>query len=122
MTNTTTRIEWTDTTWNPVTGCTKISAGCDHCYADSIATRFAGTPAFPNGFNPTLRPERLGDPLHWRQPRRVFVNSMSDLSGGVESGLVRLATLFSLVNTATRSAWRARQVSWTRAPVRGVSG
>jgi protein gp37 len=79
MTNTTTGIEWTDTTWNPVTGCTRVSAGCDHCYADTIATRFAGTPAFPNGFTPTLRPERLGDPLHWRQPRRVFVNSMSDL-------------------------------------------
>ncbi|GAA4718916.1 DUF5131 family protein [Phytohabitans rumicis] len=79
MTNTSTGIEWTDTTWNPVTGCTPVSAGCDHCYADAIATRFAGTPAFPNGFTLTLRPERLRDPLRWRRPRRVFVNSMSDL-------------------------------------------
>ncbi|MGN9913609.1 DUF5131 family protein [Phytohabitans sp. LJ34] len=79
MTNTSTRIEWTQTSWNPVTGCTRVSSGCDHCYADAIATRFAGTPAFPNGFTLTLRPERLTDPLRWRTPRRVFVNSMSDL-------------------------------------------
>lgn len=73
------KIEWTDRTWNPVTGCTKVSPGCDHCYADSIARRFAGTPAFPNGFDLTLRPERLADPLRWTKPSRVFVNSMSDL-------------------------------------------
>jgi protein gp37 len=74
-----TTIEWTDRTWNPVTGCTKVSPGCDHCYAEGIARRFAGTKAFPQGFDVTLRPERLGDPLKWRKPRRVFVNSMSDL-------------------------------------------
>lgn len=74
-----TKIEWTDRTWNPVTGCTKVSPGCDHCYADSIATRFAGTKAFPNGFDVTLRHDRLADPLRWRKPARVFVNSMSDL-------------------------------------------
>lgn len=74
-----TAIEWTDTTWNPVTGCDKVSPGCDHCYAEGIARRFAGGPGFPNGFDVTLRPERLGDPLKWRKPRRVFVNSMSDL-------------------------------------------
>ena len=74
-----TGIEWTDATWNPVTGCTKVSPGCDHCYADSIAHRFAGTPAYPNGFQVTLRPERLDQPLRWRRPRRIFVNSMSDL-------------------------------------------
>lgn len=74
-----TRIEWTDATWNPVTGCTKVSEGCDHCYAETIAHRFAGTPAYPNGFAVTLRPERLDQPLRWQRPRRIFVNSMSDL-------------------------------------------
>ena len=74
-----TSIEWTDVTWNPVTGCDKISPGCDHCYAEGIARRFAGTPAFPNGFQVTPRWERLDQPLKWRRPRMVFVNSMSDL-------------------------------------------
>ncbi len=74
-----TRIEWTDATWNPVTGCTKVSEGCDNCYAETIAHRFAGTPAYPNGFAVTLRPERLDQPLRWQRPRRIFVNSMSDL-------------------------------------------
>jgi protein gp37 len=74
-------IEWTDATWNPVTGCTKISAGCDHCYAERFSERFRGTPGHPfgAGFDLTLRPERLNQPLHWRQPRMIFVNSMSDL-------------------------------------------
>lgn len=74
-----TGIEWTDASWNPVTGCTKVSPGCDHCYAEGIAHRFAGTKAYPNGFGVTLRPERLDQPLRWRRPRRVFVNSMFDL-------------------------------------------
>ena len=73
------KIEWTDATWNPVTGCTKVSEGCDHCYAETIAHRFAGTAAYPNGFDVTLRPERLDQPLRWKRPRRIFVNSMSDL-------------------------------------------
>ncbi len=74
-------IEWTDATWNPVTGCTKISAGCDNCYAERFSERFRGTPGHPfeNGFDLTLRPDRLTQPLRWRQPRMVFVNSMSDL-------------------------------------------
>lgn len=77
----TTSIEWTDTTWNPVTGCTKISDGCDHCYAERFSERFRGTPGHPfeTGFDLTLRPERLNYPLRWRQPRMIFVNSMSDL-------------------------------------------
>ena len=74
-----TKIEWTDETWNPVTGCTKVSEGCDHCYAETIAHRFTGTKAYPNGFDVTLRPERLDQPLRWKRPRKVFVNSMSDL-------------------------------------------
>ncbi|WP_020580162.1 DUF5131 family protein [Actinopolymorpha alba] len=74
-----TKIEWTERTWNPVTGCTKVSSGCDHCYAETIATRFAGGKAFPRGFAVTLHPERLDQPLRWRKPATVFVNSMSDL-------------------------------------------
>jgi protein gp37 len=75
------KIEWTDATWNPVTGCTKVSPGCDHCYAETFAERWRGTPGhhFENGFDVTLRPERLEQPLHWKRPRRIFVNSMSDL-------------------------------------------
>jgi protein gp37 len=77
----TTEIEWTDATWNPVTGCTKITRGCDLCYAARFSERFRGVPRHPfgKGFDLTLRPERLKQPLHWRQPRRIFVNSMSDL-------------------------------------------
>jgi protein gp37 len=74
-------IEWTDATWNPVTGCTKVSAGCDHCYAATFAERWRGVPGhhFENGFDLTLRPDKLTLPLSWRKPRRIFVNSMSDL-------------------------------------------
>jgi protein gp37 len=74
-------IEWTDATWNPVTGCTKISRGCDNCYAERFAERFRGVIGHPfaTGFDLTLRPERLGQPLEWRRSRRIFVNSMSDL-------------------------------------------
>ncbi len=74
-------IEWTNATWNPVTGCTKISPGCDRCYAERLAERFRGVPGHPfeSGFDVTLRPERLGQPMKWRQPRLIFVNSMSDL-------------------------------------------
>ena len=74
-------IEWTDATWNPVTGCTKISRGCDNCYAERFAERFRGVPghAFENGFDVTLRPNRVEQPLSWKRPRMIFVNSMSDL-------------------------------------------
>jgi protein gp37 len=74
-------IEWTDTTWNPVTGCTKISAGCDNCYAARFSERFRGVPGHPfeNGFDITIRPERLLQPFDWKKPRMIFVNSMSDL-------------------------------------------
>ena len=76
-----TAIEWTDATWNPVTGCTKISAGCDNCYAERFSERFRGVTGHPfeNGFGLQLRPERLSYPLQWREPKMIFVNSMSDL-------------------------------------------
>ncbi|HUV09340.1 MAG TPA: DUF5131 family protein [Acidimicrobiia bacterium] len=74
-----TKIRWADTTWNVMSGCTHVSPGCDRCYAEVIATspRFAN--GFPNGFDPTFKPKKLGDPKKWRKPRRVFVNSMSDV-------------------------------------------
>jgi protein gp37 len=74
-------IEWTDATWNPVTGCTKISPGCDHCYAERFSERFRGVAGHPfeQGFDLTLRPERIEQPLAWKRPRMIFVNSMSDL-------------------------------------------
>lgn len=76
-----TSIEWTDATWNPVTGCTKVSPGCAHCYAETFAERWRGVPGHPyeQGFDLKLWPERLSLPLSWKKPRRVFVNSMSDL-------------------------------------------
>jgi protein gp37 len=76
------KIEWTEVTWNPVTGCTKISPGCSHCYAERIAYRFAGLHGFPDRphhFDVTLHPARLEQPLGWRKSRIAFVNSMSDL-------------------------------------------
>ena len=74
-------IEWTDAKWNPVTGCTKISPGCTHCYADRLAHRLQamGNPRYRNGFALTLQEDQLELPLRWWQPRRIFVNSMSDL-------------------------------------------
>lgn len=77
----TTEIEWTDSTWNPVTGCTKITPGCDFCYAERFSERFRGVPGHPfeKGFDLSLRPERVTQPLNWKKPRRIFVNSMSDL-------------------------------------------
>jgi protein gp37 len=74
-------IEWTDATWNPVTGCSKISPGCAHCYAERFAERFRGVPGHPyeQGFDVKLWPSRLELPLSWKRPRMIFVNSMSDL-------------------------------------------
>ena len=74
-------IEWTDATWNPVRGCTKISSGCAHCYAETFAERFRGVPGHPyeQGFDLRLVPEKLTQPFAWRRSRMVFVNSMSDL-------------------------------------------
>jgi protein gp37 len=74
-------IEWTDATWNPITGCRKVSPGCAHCYAELFAERFRGVPSHPfeQGFDLRLWPTRLELPKTWRRPRRIFVNSMSDL-------------------------------------------
>jgi protein gp37 len=74
-------IEWTEATWNPVTGCSKVSPGCAHCYAETFAERWRGVPGHPyeQGFDLRLWPARLEQPLRWRRPRKIFVNSMSDL-------------------------------------------
>lgn len=77
MSTTATGIEWTDRTWNPTTGCSKVSPGCKFCYAEAITLRFRNS--FPEGFRFVTHPDRLREPLRWRKPSRVFVNSMSDL-------------------------------------------
>lgn len=75
------KIEWTDATWNPVRGCTKVSPGCLHCYAETFAERFRGVPGHPFEFGFDLRvvPDKLAEPLNWGTARMIFVNSMSDL-------------------------------------------
>ena len=72
-------IGWTDATWNPWTGCRKLSPGCDNCYAEAAAERWRGQRGFPEGFGLTFHRERFDQPRRWRKPRRIFVNSMSDL-------------------------------------------
>lgn len=77
----TSKIEWTEATWNPVRGCLKISPGCKHCYAETFAERFRGVSGHPyeQGFDPRLVPDKLDEPLKWQKPKMIFVNSMSDL-------------------------------------------
>lgn len=99
------KIEWTDRTWNPVTGCTKVSAGCDHCYAETIAERFRGGASFPNGFDVQLRESKLGDPLRWRKPSKVFVNSMSDLFHDEVSDAF-IAKVFAVMARAERHTFQ----------------
>ena len=101
-------IEWTDTTWNPVTGCTKISAGCDNCYAARFSERFRGVPGHPfeTGFDLTVRPERLAQPLGWKRPRMIFVNSMSDLFHK-DIPKSHIAAVF---DTMERADWHVYQV------------
>jgi len=76
-----TKIEWTDKTWNITTGCTKVSAGCKNCYAEKMAKRLHAMeqPRYRNGFDLTLQPDLMQQPLKWKKPRKIFVNSMSDL-------------------------------------------
>jgi protein gp37 len=103
-----TQIEWTDSTWNPVTGCSKITAGCDFCYAERFSERFRGVDGHPfeSGFDLTLRPARLTQPLHWRQPRRIFVNSMSDLFHKE----VPFSFVDSVFDTMEQTDWHTYQV------------
>jgi len=99
------RIEWTDATWNPVRGCTKISPGCKHCYAEVFAERFRGVPSHPyeRGFDLRLVPEKLEEPLKWKSSRLVFVNSMSDLFhlGVPDDYVVKVAEVMSTANWHT---------------------
>jgi protein gp37 len=106
-------IEWTDATWNPVTGCTKVSQGCKHCYAQRFAERFRGVPGHPfeQGFDLKLWPERLGLPLTWKDPKRIFVNSMSDLyHPGVPIDFIE-----EVFRTMNRARWHSFQVLTKRA-------
>ena len=101
-------IEWTNSTWNPVTGCTKVSAGCDHCYAERLSERFRGVEGHPfeTGFDLTLRPERLEQPTHWRRPQLIFVNSMSDLfHKDIPTGYIE-----RVFDTMERADWHIYQV------------
>lgn len=85
-----TKISWTQTTWNVFSGCTQVSPGCDHCYAKELAERYRGSPAYPNGFDLTLRLHKMRDPFKWKEPREIFVNSMSDMFlGGVPDSVIR---------------------------------
>lgn len=107
------QIEWTDATWNPVRGCTKISPGCKHCYAETFAERFRGVPGHPyeQGFDLRLVPEKLDEPLRWRSPRRVFVNSMSDLfQEDVPDDFI-----LSVVDMMCRADWHTYQILTKRA-------
>jgi protein gp37 len=101
-------IEWTDATWNPVTGCTKISPGCKFCYAERLANRLQamGQQNYRNGFKVTLQPHMLEHPLRWRQPRRVFVNSMSDLFHDD----VPASYILQVFDVMTRASWHQYQV------------
>jgi protein gp37 len=106
-------IEWTDATWNPVTGCTKLSPGCKHCYAERLADRLKamGNPRYRNGFEITLHPDQLDLPLRWKQPRRIFVNSMSDLfHEAIPEDFVR-----RVFSTMARAHWHVFQVLTKRA-------
>jgi len=107
------KIEWTDATWNPVRGCTKISPGCAHCYAETFAERFRGVPGHPFefGFDLRLVPEKLADPLRWRTPRMIFVNSRSDLfhEDVPDDYIAKVARVMTLAN------WHTYQVLTKRA-------
>ncbi|HYM15245.1 MAG TPA: phage Gp37/Gp68 family protein [Dehalococcoidia bacterium] len=121
----TSAIEWTDATWNPVTGCTKVSPGCAHCYAETFAERFRGVAGHPyeQGFDLKLWPERLELPLSWKRSRMIFVNSMSDLFhpdvpdafiGRVFEAMVRADwhTFQVLTKRPERAAALSRDLAW----------
>jgi protein gp37 len=106
-------IEWTESTWNPVTGCSKVSAGCAHCYAERMAKRLQamGNPRYQNAFNLTLHPDLLDLPRSWKAPRRIFVNSMSDLF----HEQVPLDFLQRVVATINATPWHTYQILTKRA-------
>lgn len=106
-------IEWTESTWNPVTGCSKISPGCKHCYAERMAKRLQamGQANYRNGFKLTLQPQMLDLPLRWRTPQRIFVNSMSDLFHK-EVPADYIQQVFSVMR---RASWHSFQVLTKRA-------
>jgi len=114
-------IEWTDSTWNPVTGCTKVSPGCKNCYAETFAERWRGIPDHPyeQGFDLRLWPGRLSLPLSWKEPRTIFVNSMSDLfHKDVPDGFI--LQVFKTMLQATHHTFQIltkraeRMMQWTR--------
>lgn len=107
-------IEWTDATWNPVTGCTKITRGCDNCYAERFAERFRGVPNHPfeAGFDLLLRPERIQQPLSWLRSRMIFVNSMSDLF----HKSVPIDFIDNVFSTMEAASWHTYQVLTKRSP------
>jgi protein gp37 len=109
----TTKIEWTDKTWNPVTGCTKISAGCAHCYAEIMASRLQamGQVKYQNGFCLTMHEEVLGDPLQWKAPHAVFVCSMGDLFHET----VTFDFLEKVMRTLEQTPWHNYQILTKRA-------
>lgn len=100
-------IEWTNATWNPVRGCTKVSPGCKHCYAETFAERFRGVAGHPyeQGFDPRFVPDQLDAPLHWKKPRRVFVNSMSDLFHEAFTN-EQIAAVFSVMDECPRHTFQ----------------
>ena len=106
-------IEWTNSTWNPVTGCTKISPGCKHCYAETFAERWRGIPGHPyeQGFDLRLWPDRLDLPLTWKKPRNIFVNSMSDLF----HEQVPLWFIRRVFRTIEKASWHTFQILTKRA-------
>ena len=127
-------IEWTDATWNPVTGCTKVSPGCKNCYAERLASRLQamGNRRYVNGFAVTLHPDQLELPLRWKQPKQIFVNSMSDLfHESVPAAYIRRAfdvmvqahwhTFQILTKRARRLAELAPDLPWPSNIWQGVS-
>jgi protein gp37 len=111
--STNSKIEWTDATWNPVRGCTKISPGCKHCYAERFSERFRGVKGHPfeQGFDLRLVPTKVTEPLSWRKPQRIFVNSMSDLFHD-QVPVEYIQGVFDVMN---RADWHQYQVLTKRA-------
>lgn len=106
-------IEWTNSTWNPITGCNKVSLGCKHCYAETFAERWRGIPGHPyeQGFDLRIWPERLSFPFTWKKPRTIFVNSMSDLF----HEKVTISFIRKVFRTMEEASWHTFQILTKRA-------